>query len=135
MEIKKRKCFTINEDTDVLIGKILRLSNYDSASDMLRQLVEREAVRLGIISGEVTQEVSNNSDFTNLYNKVSLLITVSKDSNDKLYVLLDCLNNLMQYMEIGGDFKSAHDDTAHEFIKQSIENLDRKKHIAQLNKY
>lgn len=135
MEIKKRKCFTINEDTDVLIGKILRLSNYDSASDMLRQLVEREAVRLGIISGEVTQEVSNNSDFTNLYNKVSLLITVSKDSNDKLYVLLDCLNNLMQYMEIGGDFKSAHDDNAHEFINQSIENLDRKKHIAQLNKY
>lgn len=130
MEIKKRKCFTINEEIDELIIEIMRLSGYDSASYMLRKLVENEAVRLGIRQGKLPQNANENIGNSNLNN---LLLNVVKDSNDKLYMLLDCINNIMQYMEISGDFKSASDSGAHEFIKRSQENLKAEKYIAQLN--
>ena len=137
MENKKRKCFVADKETELLIDRIMKITNYNSISDLIRQLVEREAIRLGIKSGRTEENINNVTDenLNDLANKISLAINVIKESDDKLYVILDCINNLMQFMEIGGEFKSAYDENAHGFIKMSEDNLKQEKYISQLNKY
>lgn len=135
MEFKKRKCLTIDDQTEELIGRILQVIDYRTTSEMFRSLVEKEAVRLNILPNKTGKKLEDEKEITVLEDKLALAINVMRAADDKAYILLDCINNLMNFLEVGGEFKSASSADAHQFVKISRENLEDEKHIARLDKY
>ena len=143
MEKMKRKCFTLDKQTEELIDKILAYSKVSTASELIRVLIEGEAVRLGIISSDVAPTKMDDTDFTELYKKFSMLLTIAKSADDKLYCLLDSFNNFLVYIEpektvpyrsMDTELNNSNSENIHSYLKHSQRNLDEKKHRATLNK-
>lgn len=143
MEKMKRKCFTLDKQTEELIDKILAYSKVSTASELIRILIEQEAVRLGIIQGKIVPTKNEDTDFTELYKKLSMLLTIVKSTDDKLYCLLDSFNSFLHFTEpeasvpyqsIDTELDKNNFENIHSYIKLSQKNLEEKKYRVQLNK-
>lgn len=140
---KIKRCISFDTKTDVLIDQIMEISNAQNVSDLFRILVQQEAVRLGIISSDVAPTKMDDTDFTELYKKFSMLLTIAKSADDKLYCLLDSFNNFLVYIEpektvpyrsMDTELNKSNSENIHSYLKYSQRNLDEKKHRATLNK-
>ena len=140
---KIKRCISFDTKTDVLIDKIMEISNAQNVSDLFRLLVQQEAVRLGIIQGEIVPTKNEDTDFTELYKKLSMLLTIVKSTDDKLYCLLDSFNSFLHFTEpeasvpyrsIDIELDKNNFENIHSYIKLSQKNLEEKKYRVQLNK-
>lgn len=129
MEKINRKCFTVSHTTNMQIKDILQRKKYRSASELIRDLIDKEWNNMSNDNSIQNSSLPNN---TNDNSRIALLIHLAKEADDKLYIVLDCLNNLLNYVGITDDFQSAYEN-ANPIIDSSIRNLENKKHNAQID--
>lgn len=143
-KVAKRLSISVDKETLDLIEQLVDMGICNSISGLVSIMVRHEAERCGLIEATTDSSSAAESELPDvLLKKVKECIAITKSVDDKAYVLLDCFNSFLHYIEpdsstpyapMDEKLSKANVSNQHEYVKKSNESLKERKHIEKLGK-